>query len=72
MDTPQTGSVQENLGSLYGLIRRMRQKEAVGSLEDELVLSRVAMDMTELLALVATFGGVRQQANAEADGPQGV
>ena len=69
MNEPSAVTVQENLAQLQNLARRMRQKEAVGSLEDELLVLRTVVDMSELLSLVASFA---QQHGSKSDSEQGV
>jgi hypothetical protein len=49
-----------NLKNVEALIRRIRQKEAVGSTEDELTLCRMTLDLKFLIDVVET----QQRANA--------
>lgn len=69
MNDPSAITVQENLSQLQKLARRMRQKEAVGSLEDELLVLRAVVDISELLTLVAS---IVQRNDSKADSEQGV
>ena len=56
------GSVEENISSLRGVARKMRQQDAVGSFDDELVISRAIIDLQELLTLVKTLTAKQQDA----------